>query len=100
MAHSYVTKDDVSKPVKKNFKVLFKKCLGYLKVGIKGSKTLKTVHRYDFLFPSYGQLKTDQCPPPRNYSFPYFLCKSNVLFLAELDFGKKDILLPLKIVWF
>ena len=52
------------KPEKKNFKLLLKKCLGYLKVGIKGSKTLKTVHRYDFLFPSYGQLKTDQCSPP------------------------------------
>ena len=38
--------------------------VSYLKVGIKGSKTLKTVHRYDFLFPSYGQLKTDQCSSP------------------------------------
>ena len=62
IAHSDVTKNDVTKPVKLNYILLFKK-VAHLKVIIKGSKTLKTVHRNDFLFPSYGQLKTDQCSP-------------------------------------
>ena len=38
--------------------------MSYLKVGIKATKTLKTVHRSVF-------------PPELNFS--YFLCKSNVL---------------------
>ena len=63
MAHSDVTRDDVTKTSKVNFKLSLKK-VSYLKVGIKRSKTLRTVHRYDFLFPSYGQLKTKQCSPP------------------------------------
>ena len=59
MAHSDVTKDDVTK----TSKVIIEKVF-HLKVGIKERKTLKTTHRYDFLFPSYGQLKTDQCSAP------------------------------------
>ena len=62
-AHSHVAKDYLSKTSKEKFQIIIWK-VSYQKVGIKGSRTLKTVHRYDFLFPSYGQLKRDQCSPP------------------------------------
>ena len=65
MAHSDVTKDEVTKTIKVNYMKLYEvNYITYMKVGIKGSKTLKTAHRYEFLFPSYGQLKTEQCSPP------------------------------------
>ena len=83
--------------------------MSFLKVGIKGCKTLKTVHRYDFLFPSYGQLKTGQCPPPEAGTMVLhtFFVKlmSLVCFFPAFSYlswysGKKDLLMSLKIVWF
>ena len=52
MAHSDVTKNDITKTSKEKILNYLRK-VSYLEVGIKASKTLKTVHRYDFLFLSY-----------------------------------------------
>ena len=82
MAHSDVTKNDITKTSKE--KILnYLRQVSYLEVGIKASKTLKTVHRYDFFVPELKSV----FPPELKFSILFFVKAMSLWFFFSFFFS-------------